>query len=113
MPSTGSVQLSDPVNSSFFVRLQASFKNMLEARAVVSDRRPQCYESNELFSTSIASESHSTSFCDYAICSSAVLTIILLEIRSFQIFLSPGGHNIYVLRCKCSLFVILCSLNAW
>ena len=68
---------------------------MFKARALVSDRRPLCYESNELFSTSIAPESHSTPFCDYAICSSAVVTIILLEIRPFQFFLSAGRHNIY------------------
>mgnify|MGYP000361840903 CR=1 FL=1 len=89
--SVRNLQLSDPVDFAFFVRLKASFKNLVKARALVSDRRPLYYASNELFSTAITPESHSTSSCGYGTGSSPVVTIILLEICSFQIFSSAGG----------------------
>eukprot|EP00985_Skeletonema_marinoi_P012020 scaffold5734_cov145-Skeletonema_marinoi.AAC.1 len=82
-----------PRNHLFSNGLKASFKNTFKARALVSEHRPLCYQSNELFRMSNAPESHSTISCEYSMCSSDVLTIRLFEIWSFQFFELAGGRR--------------------
>ena len=76
------LQLSDPVDLSFFVSSKASFKNMLKSRENIA-----IHVTRRIFpviaTTADAPESHSTSSWDYGTCSSAVVGIILLKILSF------------------------------
>jgi hypothetical protein len=73
-----SLQLSDPVDLSFFVRSKASFKNMLKSREIIAIH-VTLRKATVIATTADSPESYSTSSCGYEDASSAVVAIILLE----------------------------------